>query len=60
MKLTDIQPGTRVRIHPASDWFMRGIRYADVLKVGKKYIHLHDTFTGTTFRMRPENLEPAE
>lgn len=26
------KPGERISIHPASDWFMRGERYATVIK----------------------------
>ena len=32
--------GGRARLHPASDWFMRGVRYATIVKVGRKYVHL--------------------
>lgn len=29
-----LKPGDRIRIHPASDWFMRGERYATVIHEG--------------------------
>ena len=32
--------GDRVRIHPATDWYMRGLRFATVRKIGRKYVHL--------------------
>lgn len=42
----------RVSIHPAADAFMRGVRYADVRWVGRKYVTLAETtvrgfWTGT-------------
>jgi hypothetical protein len=29
-----------VRIHPATDLFMRGVTHANVTKIGRKWIHL--------------------
>jgi hypothetical protein len=33
--------GDEVRIHPATDQFMMGIRYADITLIGRKWIHLY-------------------
>ena len=46
MKINDI-----VSIHPASDYFMRGIKCAVVKKIGRKWIYLYDNFTNTNFRV---------
>lgn len=32
----------RVGVHPASDLFMRGVRYADVDRFGDRYLTLHN------------------
>lgn len=32
----DLKPGQRISIHPASDWFMRGIRFADIKEVRER------------------------
>ena len=42
--------GQRWRIHPASDWFMRGITYGTVVTMGYKWITLV-TDTGRKFRI---------
>jgi hypothetical protein len=33
MEISDFKVGQRVRIHPASDWFMRGVVYATVIQL---------------------------
>ncbi len=35
-----MQVGTRVKLHPATDWWMRGARYGVVTKIGRKLIHV--------------------
>lgn len=40
MELKDFKSGQWVRLHPASDWFMRGVVYATVRTVGRKYLTL--------------------
>lgn len=32
--------GDDVKIHPATDWFMQGVKYGTVTKIGRKYIHV--------------------
>lgn len=48
--------GDSVKIHPASDLFMRGVRYATVEKVGRKYIHIFHEWSNRRFKVLPENL----
>lgn len=43
--------GQIITIHPASDYFMRGIKYAEVIKIGRKWITLYDNITNTTFKV---------
>ena len=48
-------PGDRVKIHPASDWFMRGVRFATVTKIGRRLVHL-DSDDGFKLRLRPSSI----
>lgn len=34
-----LRVGERIAIHPANDLFMRGAKYADVVRLGRKYVH---------------------
>lgn len=49
-----VRVGAYVRVHPASNWFMRGVTGARVRKVGRKYLHLTATLgrgIGTNFKL---------
>lgn len=48
--------GTRVQLHSATDRWMRGDRYGDVIKIGRKYNHVLMDRSGQTIKIRPENL----
>jgi hypothetical protein len=50
--------GERIKIHPATDLFMMGIRYATVAKIGRKYIHVKadDYLGGRTYKLIPANV----
>jgi hypothetical protein len=60
--ITDFKTGQRVKIHPASDWFMRGITWAEVVKVGRTRITVRaPEFVGATgsqpqFTLLPRNV----
>ena len=43
--------GMIIRIHPASDWFMKGITSAEVITIGRKWITLYDSITKVTFKV---------
>ena len=45
--------GDRIAIHPAANIWMRGIRYANIYKVGRKWLHCREG--DHTFRL-PEDL----
>lgn len=32
--------GQRVKLHPATDWWMRGARYGTIERVGRKLVHV--------------------
>lgn len=48
--------GDSVKIDPASDLFMRGVVYATVEKVGRKYIHIFHAWSGRRFKVHPRLL----
>lgn len=57
--IADFKVGQWVSIHPASDWFMRGIRYATIAKVGRKLLTLdwHDgNGKVVSFKLHPRNV----
>lgn len=43
--------GQQVRIHPATDLFMKGVTYATIVKLGRKWIHLHHYWSDTTHKV---------
>lgn len=54
--LADFKVGDRVKIHPASDWFMRGIQYANVVKVGRKALTVQPAGMILTFKLNVRNV----
>jgi hypothetical protein len=40
MDLKDLALGMRVQIHPATDLFMRGVRFGDIVALGRKWVTL--------------------
>jgi hypothetical protein len=48
--------GDRVQLHPATDAWMRGDRYGDVVKVGTKHIHVKMDRSGRTLKVHPSNI----
>lgn len=56
MDIKDFTPGQWVKLHPASSWFARGVRYATVTKVGRMLLTLdwHDgAGHSVTFKLHP-------
>lgn len=47
---TPIFRGDRVKIAPWTDLFMRGERYGEAVKIGRKYIHVKGERSGRTFK----------
>lgn len=41
----------RVRLHAASDLYMKGVTHADVVGVGREYVTLHDPWSDTKHRL---------
>jgi hypothetical protein len=57
MELRDVTLGMRVAIHPATSLWMRGVRFADVVKIGRKTVTVEAA--GLKVRVHPSNLEPV-
>lgn len=55
MTITDFKVGDRIQIHPASDWFMRGVRYATVTHVRTRDLVVTSD-SGKTFKIHPNNV----
>jgi hypothetical protein len=49
--------GERVSMHPATDAFMMGDRYGNVVKVGQKLVHVKMDRSGKIRKVSPGNLE---
>jgi hypothetical protein len=59
MKLADVKVGMRVKLHPAAGLWMRGVKYATVSKVGRKWVTIVDD-VGRQFQITPFNLQPVQ
>ncbi len=53
--LASFQKGQRIQLHPATDQWMQGQRYAEVTKVGRKVITIK-TDAGHVYRVPPEHV----
>ena len=53
--LASFREGQRIQLHPATDQWMQGQRYAQVIKVGRKVITVR-TDAGHTYRVPPEHI----
>lgn len=54
--IKDFTVGMRAELHPATDAWMFGDRYGEVVKVGRKLVHVKMDRTGRTLRMHPRNF----
>ena len=48
--------GDRVELHPATDRWMRGDRFGEVVKLGRHYVHVKLDVSGQTRQFAPENV----
>jgi hypothetical protein len=51
--------GQRVQMRPATDAFMMGDRYGNVVKIGQKLVHVKMDRSGKIRKVSPGNLEPV-
>lgn len=54
---TDFRKGDRVRARAWTDRFAMGDRYGDVVKIGRKLVHVKMDRSGHTVRFIPDDLE---
>jgi hypothetical protein len=55
-ELTNFRPGDRIELHPATDLWMRGCRYATVRSVGRAYLTVHVDRLGRAVRLAAFNV----
>lgn len=61
MMLCQLRPWKRVQLHPGTDLWMRGARYATVTRVGRKWAYIAlDVRPGKEIKIAPENLLEIE
>ena len=54
-----VRVGAYIRVHPASDWFMRGVTQVRVRAVGRKWLHVTASMgqgIGTNFKLAPRHV----
>lgn len=54
--IQDFTQGMRVELHPATDAWMMGDRYGDVVLVGRKLVHVNMDRSGKTRKVHPCNI----
>ena len=54
--LEQFQNGDRVELHPATDAWMMGDRYGEVVCIGYMYVHVKMDRSGKIRRVVPENI----
>lgn len=50
----DVVVGDRVELHPATDAWMMGDRFGDVIKVGTKLVHVRMDTSGKVRKLAPD------
>jgi hypothetical protein len=54
MKIEDLKEGMEVAIHPKTDLWMRGVRYATITKVGRKIVTVQAYINNRTYGITPD------
>lgn len=57
--MIDIKPGDRIQTHPATDAWMRGLRYGTVTKVTKRFVHCDMDRMENIVRFNHEDVMPV-
>jgi hypothetical protein len=52
----DFSVGDRIQLHPATDAWMRGDRFGQIRKVGRKFYHVAMDVSGRVLRVPPCNI----
>jgi hypothetical protein len=56
---TDFHIGQRVALHPATDAWMMGDRYGELIKIGRRYLHVRCD-SGAVRRFPPSLVKPVD
>jgi hypothetical protein len=56
MESKDLKVGDRIKVHPASDWFMRGVRYATISRIRPSSVEAK-TDAGKTINLRLSSVQ---
>lgn len=56
MELKDFKAGDRIEMHPASDRWMRGDRFAEVQRVGRKLLLVKFDRSKDVVNVHPRNV----
>lgn len=54
--LADFRQGDRIELSPATDAWMAGDRFGDVVLVGRDYVHVKMDRSGKTRKISPSNI----
>jgi hypothetical protein len=54
--LSQYAVGDRVELSPATDWWMRGDRFGEVVKIGRFYLHVKLDRSELIHKFVPENI----
>lgn len=55
--IQDFKAGQRIQLHPGTDLWMQGARYGEIVKVGRKALHVRlDVTFGKIVRIAPRNV----
>jgi len=46
----------RVELHPATDAWMQGDRFGEIVFIGRKYVHVKMDWSGRTLKLLPRNI----
>lgn len=52
-----MKTGERVQLHPATDAWMMGDRYGEIVKIGAKYVHVKMDRSGKVRKLTPDLVE---
>lgn len=54
--LTQYAVGDRIELAPATDRWMRGDQFGEIVKIGHRYLHVKMQTSGHTIPVVPENV----
>lgn len=55
--LSDYKVGDRVELHPATDTWMRGDRYGEIVRIGTKNIYVRMDKSNRILGFTPDNIQ---